>query len=115
MDKQNKPAQAVSPLPRRARAQQCRRTRLRLDAPMWIRGGSRMFLVSAHAAWHQSLQRRTTTSQLQSLAEGKFMANLKELPRRSAEEITVYKSLGHVVQDLSGAWSFYSQAEARYS
>jgi ornithine cyclodeaminase/alanine dehydrogenase-like protein (mu-crystallin family) len=30
--------------------------------------------------------------------------------RRSAEEITVYKSLGHVVQDLSSAWALYSQA-----
>jgi ornithine cyclodeaminase len=31
--------------------------------------------------------------------------------RRSAEEITVYKSLGHVVQDLASAWALYSQAE----
>jgi ornithine cyclodeaminase/alanine dehydrogenase-like protein (mu-crystallin family) len=31
--------------------------------------------------------------------------------RRSAAEITVYKSLGHVVQDLSTAWALYSQAE----
>jgi ornithine cyclodeaminase/alanine dehydrogenase-like protein (mu-crystallin family) len=31
--------------------------------------------------------------------------------RRSAEEITVYKSLGHVVQDLATAWALYSQAE----
>ncbi len=31
--------------------------------------------------------------------------------RRSAEEITVYKSLGHVVQDLAAAWALYSQAE----
>lgn len=31
--------------------------------------------------------------------------------RRSAEEITVYKSLGHVVQDLSTAWALYSQTE----
>jgi ornithine cyclodeaminase/alanine dehydrogenase-like protein (mu-crystallin family) len=31
--------------------------------------------------------------------------------RRSAEEITVYKSLGHVVQDLASAWVLYSQAE----
>jgi ornithine cyclodeaminase/alanine dehydrogenase-like protein (mu-crystallin family) len=29
--------------------------------------------------------------------------------RRSAEEITVYKSLGHVVQDLASAWALYSQ------
>jgi ornithine cyclodeaminase/alanine dehydrogenase-like protein (mu-crystallin family) len=31
--------------------------------------------------------------------------------RRSSEEITVYKSLGHVVQDLSSAWALYAQAE----
>lgn len=31
--------------------------------------------------------------------------------RRSAEEITVYKSLGHVVQDLSTAWALYTSAE----
>ncbi len=30
--------------------------------------------------------------------------------RRSAREITVYKSLGHVVQDLASAWALYSQA-----
>jgi ornithine cyclodeaminase len=29
--------------------------------------------------------------------------------RRSAHEITVYKSLGHVVQDLASAWALYSQ------
>ena len=28
--------------------------------------------------------------------------------RRSAEEITVYKSLGHVVQDLASAWVLYA-------
>jgi ornithine cyclodeaminase/alanine dehydrogenase-like protein (mu-crystallin family) len=28
--------------------------------------------------------------------------------RRSAEEITIYKSLGHVVQDLASAWALYS-------
>jgi ornithine cyclodeaminase len=34
-----------------------------------------------------------------------------EIPgRRSAEEITIYKSLGHVVQDLASAWALYSQA-----
>ena len=33
--------------------------------------------------------------------------------RRSAEEITVYKSLGHVVQDLASAWALYSQAESQ--
>jgi ornithine cyclodeaminase/alanine dehydrogenase-like protein (mu-crystallin family) len=31
--------------------------------------------------------------------------------RRSADEITVYKSLGHVVQDLASAWALYSQQE----
>lgn len=29
--------------------------------------------------------------------------------RRSPDEITVYKSLGHVVQDLASAWALYSQ------
>lgn len=33
--------------------------------------------------------------------------------RRSTEEITVYKSLGHVVQDLSTAWALYAQAETQ--
>ncbi len=32
--------------------------------------------------------------------------------RRSAEEITVYKSLGHVVQDLASAWALYSQGRS---
>ena len=31
--------------------------------------------------------------------------------RRSEEEITVYKSLGHVVQDLASAWALYRQGE----
>jgi ornithine cyclodeaminase/alanine dehydrogenase-like protein (mu-crystallin family) len=31
--------------------------------------------------------------------------------RRSADEITVYKSLGHVVQDLASAWALYSRDE----
>jgi ornithine cyclodeaminase len=31
--------------------------------------------------------------------------------RRSPEEITVYKSIGHVVQDLATAWALYSQPE----
>jgi ornithine cyclodeaminase/alanine dehydrogenase-like protein (mu-crystallin family) len=31
--------------------------------------------------------------------------------RRSSEEITVYKSLGHIVQDLASAWMLYSQAD----
>jgi len=29
--------------------------------------------------------------------------------RRGAEEITVYKSLGHIVQDLATAWALYSE------
>lgn len=32
--------------------------------------------------------------------------------RRSADEITVYKSLGHVVQDLSSVWALYSQPDS---
>jgi ornithine cyclodeaminase/alanine dehydrogenase-like protein (mu-crystallin family) len=31
--------------------------------------------------------------------------------RRSEEEITVYKSLGHVVQDLASAWALYSETD----
>ena len=31
--------------------------------------------------------------------------------RRSPDEITVYKSLGHVVQDLATAWALYSASE----
>jgi ornithine cyclodeaminase/alanine dehydrogenase-like protein (mu-crystallin family) len=31
--------------------------------------------------------------------------------RRSPQEITVYKSLGHIVQDLATAWALYSQPE----
>lgn len=31
--------------------------------------------------------------------------------RRSAAEVTVYKSLGHVVQDLASAWVLYSDIE----
>jgi len=31
--------------------------------------------------------------------------------RQSAEEITVFKSLGHVVQDLASAWALYSQPD----
>jgi ornithine cyclodeaminase len=30
--------------------------------------------------------------------------------RRSPEEITVYKSLGHIVQDLASAWALYSES-----
>jgi ornithine cyclodeaminase/alanine dehydrogenase-like protein (mu-crystallin family) len=31
--------------------------------------------------------------------------------RRSAEEITVYRSLGHVVQDLASAWALFCGEE----
>ena len=31
--------------------------------------------------------------------------------RRSPEEITIYKSLGHIVQDLASAWALYSNQE----
>jgi len=31
--------------------------------------------------------------------------------RRSPDEITIYKSIGHVVQDLSTAWALHSQPE----
>ena len=41
---------------------------------------------------------------------GQVLANEVE-GRRSAEEITVYKSLGHIVQDLATAWALYSQNE----
>lgn len=35
-----------------------------------------------------------------------------ELPgRQSPDQITAYKSLGHVVQDLASAWALYSQPE----
>jgi len=33
--------------------------------------------------------------------------------RRSPEEITAYKSLGHIVQDLAAAWALHTQADAR--
>jgi ornithine cyclodeaminase/alanine dehydrogenase-like protein (mu-crystallin family) len=32
------------------------------------------------------------------------------LGRRTNAEITVYKSLGHIVQDLASAWALYSDA-----
>jgi ornithine cyclodeaminase len=32
--------------------------------------------------------------------------------RRSADEITAYKSLGHIVQDLASAWALYSEGRA---
>ena len=31
--------------------------------------------------------------------------------RRSPDEVTVYKSIGHIVQDLASAWALYSQPE----
>ena len=31
--------------------------------------------------------------------------------RRSADEITAYKSLGHIVQDLAAAWALHTNAE----
>jgi ornithine cyclodeaminase len=33
--------------------------------------------------------------------------------RRSDKDITVYKSLGHVVQDLASAWALYSERQAQ--
>ncbi len=45
------------------------------------------------------------------LAEiGQVLAGTEE-GRRSADEITIYKSLGHIVQDLASAWWLYSQSE----
>ncbi|MGB6946203.1 MAG: ornithine cyclodeaminase family protein [Bryobacteraceae bacterium] len=40
---------------------------------------------------------------------GKVLAGEVE-GRRTADEITVYKSLGHVVQDLASAWALYSDS-----
>jgi ornithine cyclodeaminase/alanine dehydrogenase-like protein (mu-crystallin family) len=31
--------------------------------------------------------------------------------RRAAEEITAYKSLGHIAQDLASAWALYAQSD----
>ena len=33
--------------------------------------------------------------------------------RRSDDEVTIYKSLGHIVQDLASAWWLYEQADPR--
>jgi ornithine cyclodeaminase/alanine dehydrogenase-like protein (mu-crystallin family) len=45
------------------------------------------------------------------LAEiGQVLAGTAE-GRRSPEEITIYKSLGHIVQDLASAWWLYSRPE----
>jgi len=41
---------------------------------------------------------------------GEVLAGTKP-GRRSPQEITVYKSLGHIVQDLASAWALYSQPE----
>jgi ornithine cyclodeaminase len=41
---------------------------------------------------------------------GQVLAGVSE-GRRSRDEITVYKSLGHIVQDLATAWALYSQSE----
>ena len=40
---------------------------------------------------------------------GQVLAGEEE-GRRSPEEITIYKSLGHVVQDLASAWALYSDS-----
>jgi ornithine cyclodeaminase len=34
----------------------------------------------------------------------------KAVGRRNVDEITVYKSLGHIVQDLASAWALYRGA-----
>jgi ornithine cyclodeaminase/alanine dehydrogenase-like protein (mu-crystallin family) len=45
------------------------------------------------------------------LAEiGEILAG-KAQGRRTPDEITIYKSLGHIVQDLASAWWLYSQPE----
>ena len=45
------------------------------------------------------------------LAEiGEVLAGKAE-GRRSAHEVTIYKSLGHIVQDLAGAWWLNSQQD----
>ncbi|MGA7156448.1 MAG: ornithine cyclodeaminase family protein [Acidobacteriaceae bacterium] len=45
------------------------------------------------------------------LAEiGQVLANDAE-GRRTPQDITIYKSLGHIVQDLASAWALYSQPE----
>ena len=47
------------------------------------------------------------------LAEiGEVLAGAEE-GRRSADEITIYKSLGHIVQDLASAWWLYSQSQSQ--
>jgi ornithine cyclodeaminase len=47
------------------------------------------------------------------LAEiGEVLAGKAE-GRRSPDEITIYKSLGHIVQDLASAWWLYSETDSR--
>ena len=41
---------------------------------------------------------------------GEVLAGTKA-GRRSPQEITVYKSLGHIVQDLASAWALYAQPD----
>lgn len=41
---------------------------------------------------------------------GEVLAGVVE-GRRSPEEITIYKSLGHIVQDLASAWAVYTQRD----
>jgi len=51
------------------------------------------------------------------IGDGHIVAEIGEVlsgtvpGRRTDDEITVYKSLGHVVQDLASAWALYSQAD----
>jgi ornithine cyclodeaminase len=47
------------------------------------------------------------------LAEiGQVLAG-KAKGRRSTDEVTIYKSLGHIVQDLASAWWLYSQPDQK--
>ena len=32
--------------------------------------------------------------------------------RRTPDEVTAYKSLGHVVQDLASAWALYAKSDS---
>ncbi len=49
----------------------------------------------------------------QILAEiGEVLAGKSE-GRRTADEVTIYKSLGHIVQDLASAWWLYSQPDQK--
>ena len=56
-------------------------------------------------------QRRNTGAHI--LAEiGEVLAACAE-GRSSDDEITIYKSLGHIVQDLASAWWLYQQPDPR--